>query len=153
MADVPLLRKDFIVDEYQICEACLAGADAVLLIAAALSTERCLELASFAASLGLEVLLELHNESELGHICDDVNVVGINNRDLATFVTDTAVSERMAELLPPTMVRISESGISSPETVLRLRKHGFRGFLMGENFMRRPDPAAALAEFLKELAP
>ncbi len=153
VADVPLLRKDFIVDEYQICEACLAGADAVLLIAAALSTERCAELASFAASLGLEVLLELHNESELGHICDNVSVVGINNRDLATFVTDTAVSERMAGLLPSGIVRISESGISSPESVLRLRKHGFGGFLMGENFMRRPDPAAALLEFLKELAP
>jgi indole-3-glycerol phosphate synthase len=150
---VPLLRKDFIVDEYQICEAHLAGADAVLLIAAALGREECARLAAFAASLGLEVLLELHNEAELGHICADISVVGINNRDLGSFVTDTAVSERLAERLPAGIVRISESGISSPRTVRELRGKGFRGFLIGENFMRQPDPAAALAEFIKELQP
>ncbi|MDR2882279.1 MAG: indole-3-glycerol phosphate synthase TrpC [Alistipes sp.] len=149
--NTPLLRKDFVVDEYQICEARTAGADAVLLIAAALSPERCAELAAFAAGLGLEVLLELHDESELGHVCDGVSVVGINNRDLATFVTDTALSERMAPLLPRDAVRISESGISSPATVRRLRENGFRGFLMGENFMKQPDPAAALRGFINEL--
>jgi indole-3-glycerol phosphate synthase len=152
-AHTPLLRKDFIVDEYQICEARLAGADAVLLIAAALTTDRCARLAAFAASLGLEVLLELHNETELGHICEGVSVVGINNRNLGTFATDTAVSERLAQLLPTDLVRISESGISSPETVRRLRAQGFRGFLMGENFMRRSDPAAALSDFIKALRP
>ncbi len=151
--NVPLLRKDFVVDEYQICEARLAGADAVLLIAAALSPERCSELAAFAAELGLEVLLELHDETELGHICPGVSVVGINNRNLATFVTDTSISERLAPLLPTDRVRISESGISSPDTVRRLRYCGFRGFLMGENFMKQADPAAALAEFIKELGP
>jgi indole-3-glycerol phosphate synthase len=152
-ADVPLLRKDFIVDEYQICEARLAGADAVLLIAAALDREECARLAAFASSLGVEVLLELHDESELGHICEGVSVVGINNRDLGSFVTDTAVSERLAELLPAGIVRISESGISSPLTVRDLRAKGFRGFLIGENFMKQADPAAALAGFLKAVQP
>lgn len=149
--NVPLLRKDFVVDEYQICEARLAGADAVLLIAAALDPGRCRELAAFAAALGLEVLLELHDETELGHICTGVNVVGINNRNLGTFATDTAVSERLGKSLPVDMLRISESGISSPSTVRRLRGLGFRGFLMGENFMRRPDPAAALTGFIEDL--
>jgi indole-3-glycerol phosphate synthase len=148
---VPLLRKDFIVDEYQLCEARLAGADAVLLIAAALGREECARLAAFAASLGLEVLLELHDESESGHICPGVSVVGVNNRNLGSFVTDTAVSERLAESLPAGIVRISESGISSPQTVRSLREKGFRGFLMGENFMKQPDPAAALREFIREL--
>jgi indole-3-glycerol phosphate synthase len=151
--NTPLLRKDFVVDEYQICEARTAGADAVLLIAAALTPERCAKLAAFAASLNLEVLLELHCEAELGHLCDGVSVVGINNRDLATFVTDTALSERMAPLLPTDMIRISESGISSPATVRRLRESSFRGFLMGENFMSKPDPAAALRGFIKDLEP
>jgi indole-3-glycerol phosphate synthase len=149
--DVPLLRKDFMVDEYQICEARTCGADAVLLIAAALTPAECARLAAFAASLGLEVLLELHSESELGHICEGVTVVGINNRDLGSFVTDTAVSERLAERLPAGVVRISESGISSPETVRSLRRKGFRGFLMGENFMKQADPAAALSNFLKDM--
>ncbi len=149
----PLLRKDFTVDEYQICEARTAGADAILLIAAALTPERCATLAAFAASLDLEVLLELHCEAELEHICPGVSVVGINNRNLATFVTDTATSERMAPLLPPSMICISESGISSPDTVRHLRKSGFRGFLMGENFMKTPDPAAALRGFITELQP
>jgi indole-3-glycerol phosphate synthase len=153
VAGVPLLRKDFVVDEYQICEARLAGADAVLLIAAALSRDECVRLAAFAASLGLEVLLELHDASELGHICPGVSVVGINNRDLGSFATEVATSERLAGLLPPDMVRISESGISSPETVLGLREKGFRGFLMGETFMKRADPAAALSDFIKALRP
>jgi indole-3-glycerol phosphate synthase len=151
--NTPLLRKDFVIDEYQLCEARLAGADAVLLIASALTRERCAELAAFAERLGLEVLLELHNETELDYICPGVNVVGINNRHLGSFVTDTATSERLGELLPRDMVRISESGISSPETVLRLRAKGFQGFLMGENFMKYTDPAAALSEFIKELQP
>jgi indole-3-glycerol phosphate synthase len=150
---IPLLRKDFVIDEYQLCEARLAGADTVLLIASALTPERCRELAAFAASLGLEVLLELHDETELAYICPDVSVVGINNRHLGSFVTDTATSERLVELLPRDMVRISESGISSPKTVMRLRAKGFQGFLMGENFMKHTDPAAALSEFLKELQP
>jgi indole-3-glycerol phosphate synthase len=148
----PLLRKDFIIDPYQICEARIAGADVILLIAAALTPEQCGELAAFARSLGLEVLLELHGEGELGHLNGDVQVVGVNNRDLTTFVTDTAVSSRMAPVLPAGIVRISESGISDPEVVKSLRREGYRGFLMGENFMKRSDPAVALGEFIARLA-
>ncbi len=153
ITDKPLLRKEFIVDPYQIAEARVAGADAILLIAAALSTEACAELAAFANSLSLEVLLELHGEHELGHIDGHVQVVGINNRDLTSFVTDTAVSLRMAPLLPQNVVRISESGISNTQTVKELQNFGFQGFLMGENFMKQPDPAQTLRSFIKELAP
>jgi indole-3-glycerol phosphate synthase len=148
----PLLRKDFIIDPYQICEARIAGADVILLIAAALTPEQCGELAAFARSLGLEVLLELHGEGERGHRNGDVQVVGVNNRDLTTFVTDTAVSSRMAPVLPAGIVRISESGISDPEVVKSLRGEGYMGFLMGENFMKRPNPAMALGEFIAQLA-
>lgn len=150
-ATTTLLRKDFIISELQLCEARIAGADAVLLIAAAMSAERCLELTNFAVELGLEVLLELHDLSELGHVCDKVSVVGVNNRNLATFVTNIAVSEELSALLPVDTVRISESGISDVATVRRLRGMGYRGFLMGENFMRRPDPAAELKKFICEL--
>jgi indole-3-glycerol phosphate synthase len=151
VTDKPLLRKDFIIDPYQIAQARIAGADVILLIAAALSPQQCAELAAFARSLGLEVLLELHNEGELGHLNPDVQVVGVNNRDLTTFITDTAVSLRMASLLPAGVVRISESGISDPAVVQTLRGAGYRGFLMGENFMKQPDPAEALVDFISQL--
>lgn len=151
VAGIPLLRKDFIIDPYQICEARLAGADAILLIAAALTPAEVAVLAVLARSLGLEVLLELHGEHELGHVCVDVDVVGINNRDLTTFITDTAVSVRMAGLLPPDKLLISESGISDPATVRELAGHGYKGFLMGENFMKWGDPAGALEEFLSQI--
>lgn len=150
-AQLPLLRKDFVIDAYQIAEARLAGADAVLLIAAALTPAQTSALASFAHELGLEVLLEIHQEKELGHLCDAVDVVGVNNRDLTTFVTDIRVSLALASSIPERFVRISESGLSSPETVRALREAGFGGFLMGENFMKRPDPAAALREFIEAL--
>ena len=149
--NLPLLRKDFIINPYQICESHIAGADAILLIAAALSVSECSGLAAFAAFLGLEVLLELHDESELGHINPYVNVVGVNNRNMRSFATDINTSKRLAKLLPNNIVRISESGISSASTVRELRKEGFSGFLMGEIFMKEPDPAAALGLFIKEL--
>ena len=151
VTDIPLLRKDFIIDPYQICEARTAGADVILLIAAALTPEQCTELAAFARSLDLEVLLELHDESELTHVNPYVNVVGINNRDLATFVTDTAVSLRMAGQIPDSFVKISESGISDSQTVKELRKIGYKGFLMGENFMKQQDPIEELKQFIHEL--
>lgn len=150
-AVLPLLRKDFIIDEYQICEAKLWGADVILLIAAALTVERTHSLAAFARGLGLEVLLEIHNEKELGHIDPHVSVVGVNNRDLTTFVTDIDVSLRLSRMIPQEFVRISESGISDPETVRELRNAGYRGFLMGENFMKTDDPAAALEQFIAAL--
>lgn len=151
VADIPILRKDFIIDPYQICEARIAGADVILLIAAALTTDKCHRLAEFARSLGLEVLLEVHNEAETALINEYVNVVGVNNRDLATFITDIAVSKSLFGLIPDTYIRISESGISSPKTVKELRKQGFRGFLMGENFMKEKDPGTALRMFIEEI--
>lgn len=151
LVDIPLLRKDFIVDEYQIAEARLWGADVILLIAAALTPAEVERLSLFAHSLGLEVLLEVHDVCELAHICPTVDAVGINNRNLATFVTDVQTSFELAGQIPSEYLRISESGISSPDTVRRLREAGFRGFLMGENFMKEPDPAGVLQHFIEEL--
>ena len=144
---IPILRKDFIIDPYQICEARIAGADVVLLIAAALTPANVRSLAGYAHSLGLEVLLEIHNEQELGHLCDEVDVAGINNRDLSSFRTDPARSFELGERF----VKISESGLSDPRTVRQLRSAGFQGFLMGENFMKRPDPGTALHDFIEKL--
>ncbi|MDR0415403.1 MAG: indole-3-glycerol phosphate synthase TrpC [Prevotellaceae bacterium] len=151
VSGVPLLRKDFIVSPYQLCEARIAGADAALLIAAALTREQCSELAAFARSLDLEVLLEVHSEAELSYINPHVNAVGVNNRDLSTFVTDTSVSLTLAALIPDSYVKVSESGISDTETVKTLQKAGFGGFLMGENFMKTNNPPCALAAFIEEL--
>ncbi|MDR2286760.1 MAG: indole-3-glycerol phosphate synthase TrpC [Prevotellaceae bacterium] len=145
---VPLLRKDFIIDEYQICEARIASADVVLLIAAAITIDRCAELTKFARSLGLEVLLEIHNEQELKYLNPFVSAVGVNNRDLTTFVTDVFVSHRLAGLIPDCFLKISESGISSISILKVLFDAGFRGFLMGENFMKEPDPVEAFTKFL-----
>jgi indole-3-glycerol phosphate synthase len=148
---VPLLRKDFIIDPYQICEARIAGADVILLIAAAMTVEKCEELAKFARSLNLEVLLEIHNEQELKYLNPFVNVVGVNNRDLTTFITDVSVSYRLASMIPDEFLKISESGISSPSTVRSLLDAGFHGFLMGENFMKTQNPVKALEDFFREL--
>ncbi len=148
LVNIPIIRKEFIIDEYQLLEARAVGADAVLLIAAALEVEQCHMLLEKAHELGLEVLLELHNESELKYITPEVDMVGINNRNLGTFHTDVANSYKMAELLPKEMVKVSESGISNPKTVAELQKAGFKGFLIGENFMRTEDPGKALKEFI-----
>ena len=151
VTNLPLLRKDFIIDPFQICEARVAGAGVILLIAAALSTTQCAELAHFARELKLEVLLEIHNEEELKYINPHVNVVGVNNRNLSTFETDIAVSERLALLIPNDLPKISESGISHPDTVKHLHSLGYCGFLMGENFMKYPSPTMALEQFIAEL--
>jgi indole-3-glycerol phosphate synthase len=150
-SSVPLLRKDFIISPYQLCEARIAGADAALLIAAALTREQCAELAAFARSINLEALLEVHCEAELAHINPHVNVVGVNNRNLSTFATNAATSLTLAPLIPDTYVKISESGISDTETVKTLQKAGFQGFLMGEIFMKTGNPAQALGKFIEEL--
>lgn len=149
--DLPILRKDFVVDSYQICEAKLWGADAILLIASALTQEQTDTLAQFAHSLRLEVLLEIHNEQELCYISDYIDIVGVNNRNLGTFVTDTDTSLRLAQQIPSKYVKISESGISQPETVRQLRAVGYKGFLMGENFMKQDDPAQELKQFIASL--
>lgn len=147
---LPILCKDFIVSRYQLVRAKLAQADAVLLIAAALTTAECRELARAAHELGLEVLLELHREEELDYVDDDIDVVGVNNRDLGTFHTDVARSLELAGRLPEDRPRVSESGISHPEALTALRRAGFDGFLIGEAFMHSADPGEALSRFIRE---
>ena len=148
---VPILRKDFIIDEYQIVEAKAIGASVILLIAACLSPERVQELALFAKRKGLEVLLEIHNQEEIAHICNEVDIVGVNNRDLKTFTVDVNRSIQLSEKIPADKIKISESGISDVDTIIRLRQHDFKGFLIGENFMRHPDPSIAFADFVNVL--
>lgn len=149
--NVPILRKDFIVDEYQLVEAKAIGADVILLIAACLTPAEVKQLARFARSLSLEVLLEIHNEEELEHICDECNVVGVNNRNLKNFTVDVNQSLELSDKIPADKVKISESGITDTDTIHLLRSAGFKGFLIGENFMREPDPAVAFASFVKHL--
>ena len=149
--EVPILRKDFIIDEYQLVEARSLGADVILLIAACLTPGQVKSLAVFAKNLGLEVLLELHAEEELEHICDETTVIGINNRNLKTFDVDIERSLRMAEQIPLPKLKIAESGIRSIEDILLFKRHGFHGFLIGENFMKAPDPTIAFAEFVRQL--
>jgi indole-3-glycerol phosphate synthase len=146
---IPILRKDFILDEYQIIEARAMGADAILLIAAVLSPVQVLHLARFARSLELQVLLEVHGMSELDRLCEFVDMVGVNNRNLNTFEVDMEVSLELAGHLPAEFVRISESGITSPLVIKKLKTAGFQGFLIGENFMRAPDPVLAFSDFVK----
>jgi indole-3-glycerol phosphate synthase len=148
---VPILRKDFILDPYQLVESRAMGADVILLIAACLQPAETWQLAVGAKKLGLEVLLEIHEEKELAHLCEEVDVVGINNRDLKTFSVDIDRSIRLAERLPVDKLRVAESGIRSVETLLRMKSAGFNGFLIGEQFMRAPDPAIAFAFFIDQL--
>jgi indole-3-glycerol phosphate synthase len=149
--DIPILRKDFIIDEYQIVEARAMGADVILLIAACLSPQRVLELAVFAKGLQLEVLLEIHNEDELQHICDATEIVGINNRDLKTFTVDINRSIELGKKIPAGKLKIAESGINNTDTICTFKNAGFHGFLIGENFMKEADPTIAFAEFVKQL--
>lgn len=151
MVDVPVLRKDFIIDEYQLFQAYEAGADAVLLIASCLSRESCMALASKAHELGMEVLLEIHSADELGHLDCGADMVGVNNRNLGTFHTDVNNSFALAELLPKDSVLVSESGISDPKTICRLQDAGYSGFLIGETFMKTADPAESLLRFVDEI--
>lgn len=151
MVTCPILRKDFIVDEYQLYQARAIGADAVLLIAADLQKSECQALAKKAHELGLETLLEVHSEPELDYVGECIDMVGVNNRDLGTFHTDVQNSYRLASLLPKDYLLVSESGISHPQTVRELREAGFRGFLIGETFMKTADPGAALKAFIEEV--
>jgi indole-3-glycerol phosphate synthase len=148
---IPILYKNFIIDEYQLFQARLCGASAVLLIAADLTLAECKSLLQTAHSLGLEVLLEMHSEAELEYAELEPDLCGINNRNLGSFVTDVQNSFRLAELLPKDAVKVSESGISNPDTVKALRQAGFRGFLIGENFMKTPAPGLALRDFITHL--
>ncbi len=148
---IPVLYKNFVIDEMQLYEAALCGASAVLLIAACLTKQACGTLLHKAHELGLEVLLEMHDERELEYAELEPDLCGINNRNLGSFVTDVQNSFRLAEMLPKDAVKVSESGISNPETVRALRQVGFRGFLIGENFMKTANPGQALREFISSV--
>ena len=151
LVDIPLLNKDFIIDEYQLYQARLAGADVILLIAAALTNKECYSLAAKAKGLGLEVLLEIHSPEELDYINEYVDVAGINNRNLTTFKTEIQLSFSLADRIPANIVKIAESGIMLPEVVKDLRSVGFSGFLIGERFMKTKEPGKALEEFINDL--
>jgi indole-3-glycerol phosphate synthase len=148
---IPLLRKDFIVDEYQIFQSARMGADVILLIAACLTPEEALRFSTTAHELGMETLLEIHREKELEYIQPMIDAVGINNRNLKTFVTDIRHTIRLAHRIPEEYVKISESGISDIQTVIHLRNEGFKGFLMGENFMKTENPAQTFRAFMADL--
>lgn len=148
---IPILRKEFIIDEYQVYEAKAIGADAILLIAAILEKQKALNLAELAHALGLQVLMELHDENELGIINEGLDVIGVNNRNLKTFEVSLKHSVKLGKKIPGEFIKISESGISTIEDILYLKDHEFQGFLIGENFMKTPDPAKAFGDFIEEL--
>jgi indole-3-glycerol phosphate synthase len=150
---VPVLRKDFIVSEYQLLEAKLVGADAVLLIVAALSRHELDELAAQARQLGLEPLVEVHDEQELTAALDSgARLLGVNNRNLRTLEVDVRASERLIDRIPNEVVAVSESGLKTPGDLVRLAQLGYRAFLIGERFMGAPDPGAALAQLVTAAA-
>ena len=150
LVGIPILRKEFVVDELQILEAKAIGADAVLLIAEALSKAEVRQLAAFARSLGLEVLMEVNSIAETSKICPELNAVGVNNRNLHDFSVDIARSMEILPFIPDEFVKVSESGLSKPDAVIRLRECGYAGFLMGETFMKESDPGAACRAFAQE---
>jgi len=148
--EVPLLRKDFIIDEYQLMESKAFGAEVILLIAACLTKDEVKTFAAFAKNIGLNVLLEIHNEQELEHICNDIDVVGVNNRDLKTFSVDINRSIKLSTQIPADKLKISESGIDNIASIKLLRHHGFSGFLIGERFMKEKNPGLAFENFAEE---
>ncbi|PTR00815.1 indole-3-glycerol phosphate synthase [Mucilaginibacter yixingensis] len=149
---IPILRKEFIIDEYQLLEARAMGADVILLIAAILTPAEVSHLAAFAKSLGLNVLLEVHNLEELKRSIDPhVDAIGVNNRNLADFTVSVDTSFQLVEQIPNEFLKISESAISNTNVIKQLKAAGFNGFLIGENFMRQADPGKAMAEFVKGL--
>ncbi len=149
--ELPILRKEFIIDEYQIIESKAYGADVILLIAAILTPEQVKEFTLTAHGLGLEVLLEIHDEAELGHINERTDIVGVNNRNLKTFSVDLEQSVHLSHHIPKEKIKISESGIHSIKDIQYLKSFGFNGFLIGENFMKQPDPGLAFMQFVAQL--
>ena len=148
----PILRKEFVIDEYQIIEAKSIGADAILLIAAVLTAEEIKRFTKAAHSLGLEVLMEVHDENELKeNLNSGVDLIGVNNRDLKTFELNIENSKRLASMIPADVVKVSESGIESPQAIVELKKYGFKGFLIGQTFMQNSRPEKVAMEFIKEL--
>lgn len=147
----PILRKDFVIDEYQIIEARSIGADVVLLIAECLDRGRLKELARFAKDLGMEVLMEIHSEEQLEKANEYVDIIGVNNRDLKTFTVDLQTSLDLYEKIPRDFVPISESGISDPNAIIQLKDRGFRGFLIGEYFMQEDAPHKRCQAFIRQI--
>ena len=147
----PILRKDFIIDEYQIIESKSIGADAILLIAAVLTEKQISDYTQLAQSLGMEVLLEIHEAEELEKVNDKINVIGVNNRNLKTMEIDIAQSIKLSTLIPNKFAKISESGIEDVKTILKLKNYGFDGFLIGTRFMKQPNPGQACKEFISEI--
>jgi indole-3-glycerol phosphate synthase len=148
---IPILRKDFVIDEYQVFEAKSIGADVILLIAAILTKEEIADFTELAHKLGMEVILEVHAENELGKVNKKVDVIGVNNRNLETMKIDIATSRSMAKLIPDGFLKISESGIESPEIALELKQLGYDGFLIGSYFMKHAGPGKALADFIQQI--
>jgi indole-3-glycerol phosphate synthase len=149
---MPLLRKEFIIDEYQLLEAKAYGADVILLIAAVLTRQEIKTLSEFAQGLDLEVLLEVHNEEELHKsVMPSLDILGVNNRDLKTFNVSIDTSKILSELIPNDFVKVSESGISSIEAIQELKPYGYQGFLIGETFMKTDNPGRSAAEFIKKI--
>ena len=147
----PILRKEFIVDEYQVIETKSIGADCLLLIAACLSVSKCQQLAKLAQSIDLEVILEVHNEIEVDqYINENINIVGVNNRNLTNFTTDVQTSMKLVDSIPSHLVKISESGISNPSQINALKKAGYKGFLIGTAFMKSPDPVIACQSLIEQ---
>lgn len=150
--DIPLLRKEFVIDEYQILEAKAYGADVILLIAAILSKEEIKQLSEFAKSLNLDVLLEVHNLEELQKsIMPSLDMLGVNNRNLKTFEVSLETSKSLSEKIPEEFVKVSESGISNTSAINELKKYGYQGFLIGENFMKTDNPGENAKIFIEEL--
>lgn len=147
----PILRKDFVIDEYQLIEARSIGADAVLLIAECLGKEQLAQLARSAKSLGLEVLMELHSLPQLDKYCPEVDAIGVNNRNLEDFSVSLTTSLELASTLPAAAVKVSESGLDDPNAVVELRRAGYQGFLIGEHFMRQAEPGKACQEFIRRM--
>jgi len=150
--DCPILRKDFIIDEYQIIAAKACGADVILLIAAAITPTQCHKLAAFAKSLGMEVLLEIKNKNEIINYYNDyIDCIGVNNRNLETFEVRLETSIELAEFIPNNVIKISESGINKAHTIKELRTYGYKGFLIGEAFMQTPNPVESFKKLYAEL--
>lgn len=149
--EIPILRKDFMIDEYQLYEAKAYGADVILLIAACLSKEKAFQLAKKAKELGLEVLMEIHNDRELEIVNDLVDIVGVNNRNLKTFEVNLETSVELSKLIPDIFVKISESGLAGADEIRYLKQYGYKGFLMGESFMKTENPGEACKKLITQL--
>ena len=152
LTNIPILRKEFIIDKYQLIEAKANGADAILLIAACLNKHQIINLSAFAKEIGLEVLIELHNENELEKcLIDTIDIIGVNNRNLKTFEVDINTSIKLSNMIPEKYLKISESGISNYDEIRKLRNYGFKGFLIGELFMKNNDPGKEVLDLIEKI--